>query len=102
MERCRCCSGPDVIPRNTVGPPNCDISVSNERQSSMSRIKMLGMALIAVFAFASAISATSAIALELPDVHLLPGETSATATGSTVKKAEEATLETEVGSKLVG
>jgi hypothetical protein len=58
------------------------------------------MALFAVFALAAAVSATSAMALELPDVHVLSGETyPATGTGK-IEEKEVGSLETELGEKL--
>jgi len=41
----------------------------------MRYIKMLGLTLVAVFALASAVVATSAMALEFSDVHVWEGET---------------------------
>ncbi len=66
----------------------------------MNRMKTLCMALFAVFALVAAFSSTSAFALELPDVHVLSGETyPATGVGK-VEGAEVGTLETELGEKL--
>jgi hypothetical protein len=67
----------------------------------MKQIKILGLALVAVFALASAVAATSAMALELPDIHVVLGEAApVTGEGTTGKKAKAAVLETEVGSVL--
>jgi len=66
----------------------------------MTRMKTLCTALFAVFALAAAFSATQALALELPDVHVLSGETyPATGEGS-LKGKEIGILETEIGEKL--
>lgn len=68
----------------------------------MNRMKTLCMALFAVFAMAAAFTATSALALELPDVHVLSGETyPATGEGKVeVKEGVVGELETELGEKL--
>jgi hypothetical protein len=68
----------------------------------MSRMKTLCTALFAVFALAAAFTATSAVAFELPDVHVLSGETyPATASGSVENAgAVVAELETEIGERL--
>jgi hypothetical protein len=66
----------------------------------MNRMKTLCMALFAVFALAAAFTATSALAFELPDVHVLSGETyPASGTGEVTA---EGVLETEIGEKLTG
>jgi hypothetical protein len=63
-------------------------------------MKTLCMALFAVFALAAAFTATSAIALELPDVHVLSGETYPATGEGKVEGAEVGVLETELGEKL--
>jgi hypothetical protein len=74
---------------------------TKHRRVDMKQIKILGLALVAVFALASAVAATSAMALELPDIHVVLGEAApVTGEGTTGKKQGAATLETEVGSKL--
>jgi hypothetical protein len=66
----------------------------------MTRMKTLCTALFAVFALAAAFTATSALALELPDVHVLSGETYPALGEGSVEGVEVGTLETELGEKL--
>jgi hypothetical protein len=66
----------------------------------MTRMKTLCMALFAVFALAAAVSATSAMALELPDVHVLSGESYPALGEGKVEGTEVGVLETELGEKL--
>lgn len=65
----------------------------------MTRMKTLCMALVAVFALAAAFTATTAFA-ELPDVHVLSGDTYPATGEGEVEGVEVGTLETEIGEKL--
>jgi hypothetical protein len=65
----------------------------------MSRMKTLCMALFAVFAMSAAFTATAALA-ELPDVHVLSGDTYPATGEGEVAGAEVGVLETELGEKL--
>jgi hypothetical protein len=65
----------------------------------MTRMKTLCMALFAVFAMAAAFTATAAMA-ELPDVHVLSGETYPATGSGEVSGTEVGKLETEIGEKL--
>jgi hypothetical protein len=67
----------------------------------MNRMKTLCMALFAVFALGAAFTATAAFA-ELPDVHVLSGETYPVTGEGTLENggAIVAELETEIGEKL--
>ena len=65
----------------------------------MTRMKTLCMALFAVFALGAAFTATAALA-ELPDVHVLSGDTYPATGEGEVKGTEVGVLETELGEKL--
>ena len=66
----------------------------------MVRMKILCATLFAVSALAMAFAVTSALALELPDEHVLSGDTYPATSVGEVKGTEVAALETELGEKL--
>jgi len=66
----------------------------------MRYIKMLGLTLVAVFALASAVAATSAMALELPDLHILEGEAYPATGLGVIKGAKVAELQATVGTVI--
>jgi len=66
----------------------------------MRYIKMLGLTLVAVFALGSAVVATSAMALELPDLHILEGEAYPVTGEGVIKAAKVVTLESTIGAKF--
>jgi hypothetical protein len=67
----------------------------------MSRAKTLLVALFALSLIAAAFATTSAMALELPDVHILEGETYPVTGEGTVKGEDLFVLETELGEKIL-
>jgi hypothetical protein len=66
----------------------------------MRYIKMLGLTLVAVFALASAVTATSAMALELPDLHILEGEAYPVTGEGVIKGAAVAELQSTLGTTI--
>jgi hypothetical protein len=72
-----------------------------ERSNLMSRLKTLGLVVVAVAALVAALTTTSAFA-ELPDVHVGAGLTYPSTGEGTVGNGTEVigTLETEIGEKL--
>jgi len=67
----------------------------------MSRVKTLFVALFALALVAAAFATTSALALELPDVHILAGETYPVTGEGAVKGEDLFVLETELGEKIL-
>ncbi|HEX3910428.1 MAG TPA: hypothetical protein VHW67_06990 [Solirubrobacteraceae bacterium] len=73
----------------------------------MKQIKILGLALVAMFALTSAVMATTAMAVELPDVHIALGEkfpvtAEGEITGAKVAKLETGLKEAITAEKVTG